>query len=520
MSPSIAARRLGRLLPACIVLATLALHLDMMDLKGISTDEGMRLAIISGDHARQPPPVQIWGTWDEVLQTITPSAYQPAYYLLLNTLMRACERQDLNFFRLVNVGFLALALLGLLVLTRPWATWPRSFFVGLFAANAYLFMHVLQIREYIAAVALYVWGTWLVLQLDRRTLGREWCDVAWFGAYGALLAFGFYLQTWTVFPAIAQGIFLLWRRRPQYWRFLAHLALSYVIVFSLTWPYLQANQQKINVGFWAREQVTLPGQLFNGFHLVLSGHLPGQPALASCLPLAWLSLLGLAVGLFIQFRNLLPQAFAASCTRQAWLMALCIAIPLIFQIGYFYKVEPLSVWPRYFIIHYFFLTFLIGIGFRVLFELRTAAGWRYALPGLLVMVTALLAASAVFQVWSYRRDPYFDTSLSTATDWRNGMDLLAQVLTPDDVVVTSDYIARATLTFTRPLTNQVLTSAELDAGRLRGTRRALMLELAGYNGTREQLTTLLGALGFGPPQAIATGPGQAAPWRVYAFTRN
>lgn len=520
MPPPSAVRRLFRLLPVLIVLATLAVHLDMMDLKGISTDEGMRLAIISGNRARQPAPVQTWGTWNDVLTIIAPSAYQPAYYLLLNTLMRASERQDLSFFRLINIGFLAVALLGLLVLSRSWDPWPRSFLVGLFAANAYLFMHVLQIREYIAGVALYIWGTWLVLQLDRRTLAREWCDVAWFGAYGALLTFGFYLQTWTVFPALAQGIFLLLRRRPQFWRFHAHLALSYVIAFSLTWPYLRANQQKVNVGLWAPEQVTLPGQLFNGFHLVLSGHLPGRPVYASLLPFAWLLLLGIAIGLFIRRRHALRPAFADECSRQAWLMSLCIAIPLAFQIGYFYKVEPLSVWPRYFVIHYFFLTFLIGLGFRLLYELRTDAGRRPALPGILAAATVLLAVSAIFQVRSYRRDPYLDTGLTPATEWRNGTALLTRVLSPDDVVVASDYIARATLTFTQPLANPILTIPELEATRLHDVRRVLVLELMGFTGTHEQLTAPLGAFGFGPPREIATASGQSAPWRVYAFDRK
>lgn len=525
MKPAVssAASRTLRILPLLLCLAALGAHLWLIDLKGISTDEGIRLAIINGGQPCRPGPVPDSATWDAVLDTISPYAYQPAYYLLQNTLMRLADRQDLRFFRGVNIGFLALALLGLLTLSRQWAPWPRAFLIGLFAFNAYLIMHVLQIREYIGAVALYIWGSWLVLRLDRRVLQSEWRDIAWFAAYGLMLTLGFYLQSWTVFPAIGQGLFLVLRRRAQSWRFLAHLAFSYLLVFSLTWPYLRANQQKVNIGLWETEPVTLLGQLSNGFHLVFSGHVVDHDRFTGFLPWVWLVMLLSAVWVLLRRRTTLAPEFAGECVRQAWLMGLCISVTVAFQIAYFFKVEPLSVWPRYFVVHYFFCVWLIALAFRLLHAARARMNHRGVLTTGLVALSLLLGASMAYQVRSYRLDPYFDTSLSRLSDWRAGTPLLAGNITADDVLLSQDFITASTLTFTRPLANRILYFQDIEAADLDSTRRLVYLEPAYAMAGRAALSARLALRGFGPPREIAhtsyandSSPGY---WRVLAFQR-
>lgn len=311
--------RIAEKLPATLCLAAVVACVLTIDLKGISTDEGMRLAIVNGGRAFTPEQPQDWPTYGDVLEAVAPHAYQPAFYLGLNSLMRLFERQDLLFFRSINIGFLILCLWGLLALSRRWSAWPRTFLVALFAGNAYLFMHVLQVREYLAAVALYIWSTRLVLHLDRRELAREWRDVGCFVGYGLLLTAGFYLQIWTVFPAVAQGAFLVLRRRAQIARFLVHLALSYAVFCNLVWPYLRLNTQKVNVGLWASEQVTLLGQLSNGFHLVLSGHLASHSWFTTLLPIAWLALLAAGAWVLWRWRASFSPAFVSETARQSWL---------------------------------------------------------------------------------------------------------------------------------------------------------------------------------------------------------
>ena len=47
-------------------------------------------------------------------------------------------------------------------------------------------------------------------------------------------------------------------------------------------------------------------------------------------------------------------------------MVLCVVVSLVFQIVYSRTMDDLSLWPRYFVIHYFFLMWLIALGFRAL----------------------------------------------------------------------------------------------------------------------------------------------------------
>lgn len=522
LPPAAFLHRITRALPLLLAAAAVVACVLMIDLKGISTDEGIRLNIINGGKPAAVHPGPPWATWSEVYAAVRPQAYQPAYYFLQNSLMRVTGRQDVVLFRYTNIGFLALCLVGLLVLSRTWATWPRCFLIGLFAFNAYLIMHVLQIREYLAGLAFYIWSTWLVLRLDRRALAREWADFAWFASYGLMLAAGFYLQTWTAFPAAAQGLFLALRRRPQAGRFLAHLAVSHLVAFSLIWPYLQENQQKINVGLWAHEKVTLLGQLHQGFHLVLGGQTPGHDRLSALLPWAWLGLL--LIGGWLGLRRLPPPSpEIADDRRQAWLMGASILLPLAFQIIYYFKVEPLSVWPRYFIIHYFFLTWLIALAFRALHRASLQPGARWPARMGLAGATVLLAISAVHQVGSYRLDPYFDTSLSRSSDWRVGSRLLARVLAPDDVVLCQDFVTRSTLAFTHPLPNRLVTFKELPDVKPETISRLVYLEPSHLRSARAELIAHLTTCGYSKVIEL-TVPGNdplANPpsWCVVAFSR-
>ena len=272
---------------ALACLAIIALYASLLQLKPISTDEGFRLWIIHGGQTLERGQPDPHATWGEVLAANKSNAYQPLFFLILNSLMRVLSADSLAFFRSINLGFLALALAGLLQLTRSWRLTPRLFLLGVFSLNAFLFMHVTQIREYIAGVAFYIWSTWVTLELDRREQEEGGAGPAWFAGYGLLLTTGFYLQSWTVFPSIAQGLFLLLRQRRRWGRFLRGLALTYTIVLCATAPYLGYNQQKVQVGLWASESESLEWHLHHGFSLVFTGHLAGQGRFTEVLLLFW-----------------------------------------------------------------------------------------------------------------------------------------------------------------------------------------------------------------------------------------
>lgn len=514
------------LLFACLLV--IAVYASMMDLKGITTDEGFRLWIIHGGQslARGEPAAD--ASWSRVLAANRPHAYQPLYFLIQNSLMRALHADGLAFFRSVNLAFLGLGLLGLLALSRDWRLGPRLFLLGVFSFNAFLFMHVLQIREYIAGIAFYIWSTWVVLELDRRQLERPGADAAWFAGYGGLLAAGFYLQSWVVFPAIGQFLFLLLRRRARAGRFLALLALTYVIVLGATVPYLGLHRQKVDVGRWASESESVQSHLSNGFHLVLAGQAAGHARFTDFLFVFWLAVIAGGAFLFLWDRTAAPApAAAAESRRQGWLMLLCIAVSLAFQLGYTLFVENLALWPRYFVIHYFFLAWLIALSFRYIWELRAAGAAGWARRGLTLTAGALaavLAASAVYQVRSFRADPYLDTSQNHVSNWRNAATTLARLVRPGDTVVTSDFINRTTLTFTRPLSNEVMVLAELEEHGPPAAGRLVYLEPAGLRAQRDQLAARLAARGYTvsgeSPVFAPDGVSATDDWRILVFSRR
>lgn len=512
------------LFAACVLI--LACYGAMINRKDIiSTDEGMRLAIVNGGAGYTSGVTSPAPTWNQVLEMNRHCAYQPLYFLLLNTLMRVTGSHELVIFRSAGIAFLALCLIGLLMLSRAWSLVPRLFLLGLFSFNAYLFMHVLQIREYTAGLAFYIWSTWLVLQLDARELGRRWADAPWFAGYGILLTLGFYLQSWVVFPAIAQGCFLLARRPGERLRFYGHLGLSYFIVLAATVPYLLGNPQKANVGRWATDGLDLWPQLSTGFHLVLAGHLPAQHHFTDLL--FWLWLTGIALGAGVALGRGPSRGLSENDRRAGRLVLLCSLSALAFQIGYAVRVETLSLWPRYFVIHYFFLTWLIALGFHWLWtqrsdarQPRVARMGSYASAALLVVATG----SAIFQTSSYYRDPYLDTGYNSVSNWQTWTRDLARVLQPDDVLLMHDYIIRATLTIQLPIANRQLLLHEAEDADLREARRVVYLESSFSLPERGKLEAALLGQGFPHLQEIpmysADTRSELSEPRILVFSRD
>jgi len=463
-----------------------------------------------------------------VLEANTPYAYQPLYFLIQNSLMRVTRWHSLNFFRSVNLVILGLCLWGLLKLSQNWRLPPRLFLLGVFSFNAFLFMHVLQIREYIAGVAFYIWSTWIVLALDRRNLDRPVADAAWFVGYGGLLTAGFYLQSWVVLPAIGQGLFLVLRRRATWWRFVSLLALGYAIVLAATVPYLVTHQQKINVGLWARETEPVESHLFNGFHLVLSGHLPNIARFSNFLFWFWLATIAGGAFLYLWDKTSAPaQETAVISRRQGLLMILCITTSLIFQIYYALKIENLAVWPRYFVIHYFFVVWLIALSFRYLWELSVAGGSRWAQRSLVLVAGTLgvvLASSAVFQTRSFYRNPFLDTGLNRISNWSNLGAGLSRILRPGDAVVMPDFITRSTLAATWPLPHSILLLSELKSHPGAATARVVFVEPVWQRNQRDNLIQQMQARGysFRADETLQTpdGTSPVPDWRLLIFDRS
>lgn len=523
-----AGRRRDQPLVTLVCFLVIAAYVLMCDLKGINTDEGLRLSIINaGQPYRLDPPTR-GNDWEQVLAAGQPFAYQPLYFLIQHTVMGLAQSHSSVLLKLVNIGFLWLSLQGLLALSREWRLLPRLFLLGAFSFNAYLFMHVLQIREYILGVAFYIWSTWLVLRLVERKLSLGWADSAWFAAYGILLVLGFYVQTWVVFVALGQGLYLVVWRQADRWRFYAHLALSYQIVLIATLPYLHTNNQRVDVGRWGREGSELLPQLSDGFRLVLTGHLSGHSAFTSFLFWFWLAVMGGAGALLMgrQHPTVAPESLAA-IRREAPLMLLSMACPLLFQIGYFYRLDNLSVWPRYFIIHYFFLLWLLALAVRFLHEMGGSPAisprFRRDLKASVGAILVVLIASTAYQTGSYYRDPFFDTGMNRLFNWRILAAEIARQLQPDDVLVAHELLNRSTLTFTRPVPNPVLMLSELKVHDFTAVSRVVYLEPASFIPDRAALGAQLADLGFPRMETVqlrsGDNQGHLPDWHLLVFRR-
>ena len=512
-----------------VCVAVIAAYWLMIDLKGISTDEGLRLAISNGGEPFTLAEPASHASWSQVMAANSPQAYQPLYYLILNTLMRVARTHDVVFLRLLNLVLLWVCLQGLLTLSQAWRLVPRLFLFGLFAFNAYLFMHVMQIREYTAGLAFYIWSTWLVLRLDQHELRRNWSDWAWFGAYGLLLSVGFYLQSWVVFPVIGQVLFLTFRRRNDRGYFRALLIFAGALVLVLTLPYLVGHQQKMDVGRWGQEHAAVLPQLSMGFHLVLTGHQPGQFRFTDFLFWFWLAtiagtLLLLAAGKF----RAGAAAARTDLQRQGLLMALCVAVSLAFQVGYALTRDDLSLWPRYFVVHYFFLTWLIALGFRYASDLGSdpaVPSWsRRGLTAVTGTVFALMVASGIFQTRSYYRDPYLDTGLNPGYSWQTLCAELSNSARTNDAIVLHDFVVRSAMTFSRPFSHRVLLLPELEKEDLHAFEHVAYLEFFLFKPERAELARRLAALGFGDMKEVevrsADRKAVLADYRILVFSRH
>lgn len=513
---------------ACVLVV--ALYTSFTDLKTIGTDEGLRVGIINGGQQYLASEPSTQATWSAVLDANWPYAYQPLYFLLQNSVVRLAGSHDEALFKWVNIGFLFLSLQGLLALSRTWTLVPRLFLLGLFSLNAYLLMHVLQIREYIVGITFYIWSTWLVLRLDRRVLGRPWADAGWFAGYGVMLTLGFFTQSWVVFPAIAQGLFLVVRRAGDHARFYVNLAVSYTVVVAFAWPYLQQHRQKVDVGQWGAPDTPLGQSLADGLHLVLAGHFPGKSSAMDFVFWFWLLLVIAAAAMLLPRKTFAPrlgEETRSHARRQATLMLLCLGLSIAFQILYFFKVDTLSVWPRYFALHYFFVTWLVALAFNFFHTLASnrslPLGWR--LTGRVVVGAALivLTASSIAQVRSYHRDPYLDTSTSRTDNWRIVAEGFARVLQPGDVALAQDHVHAWTLSFVRPPAQPMVTLREL--GKItappREINRFVYLESISSRGARDEVARQLAGLGY--PKFTEAGLPSTEPeldlpaWKVLIF---
>ncbi len=466
-----------------VILAIFIVYLSVIDIKGVWTDETLRLGVMNGGQQFTSDGVGTSADLEAVARQIAFYPHQPLYFLLQNVVMRITQSHDAVVLRMVNVIFLFAGLVGILAFVKRWRPIPQIVALSVFAFNSYLMMHVMQIREYTLGITVMIWTSYFALRLFRLDLRSIPTALPWFVGYGLLLCIGFFNQSWIVLAAVPQGLFLL-SRSEQRFRFYTLMIVPYAIVGVTTIPYVLEHQNKMNVGQWDIENTAdrLWSGLLNGYHLVLGGAPADASLFINGLAAFWGGVIALGIGVLMvpRLRPVIQRAEPQTVAITALAGLTCLFM-LSFQVVYFFKVDALSVWPRYFAIYYFYLMILIALAFNSLYSLASDWGLiglgKVSSQAMTLIVMVMTVVSAVGQTYNYRRDPYYDTGMTKTCNWVQLTNRLNAAVARDDTILAHDFLFASTLTYVRPFANRVISLTDVQAGKVELGARVAYLNM-------------------------------------------
>ena len=404
-----------------------------LDLKGVWTDEGNRYGLLSGGQTwQQFNRSGQFGSFGDVVTAVGPTFYQPLFYLVDNAIIRAARSRSDVLLRLVNILWLLAALQGLLRFFRDYSDYTRIFGILILALNGYMLMNVMQIREYPMYVALTIWSSCLFFELlESPGPPRFLQSSVRLAAYGVSMGLLFLVHAGGGFAIAAQAVMLLFRRQNRA-AFLRNIAFSYAVAAAVVLPWLLTIYlrfpNKLKQGIWDRRPATMAllyDSMIVGFRHVLTYNVwAGAPLLQAFgvlilagIPLAWIATL------------LRREAL----DRRAVYAVLTMLFFGAFQVTFFFKGQPLSIWPRYFISYFAGYVIAATCAFAALERYaRKSAGvaWKAA-----ACAVFLLAGTAgADQVQRYRADPYMDTGMSDACNWRVVTRSMIQHIRPEETI--------------------------------------------------------------------------------------
>ena len=430
-----------------------------LDLKGIWTDEGYRYRLLAGGQTWQEyNQSRTFGTSSRVIAAvISNSQYFPLFYLIDNAVIRLARSHSDLLLRVVNVLWLLLGLQGLLRFFRGYAEAARFFALAIFALNGFLMMHVMQVREYPLYLTLLIWSSCLlfeILELPADASRRHrWTLLI---GYGVLMGLFFYTQPYSVF-ALAAQIAMVLTVKTNRLVFFRQIAVSYAIAVAITAPWILSRLHAgLRVGLWDTRPATLAlllELLKKGFGSVLiyqswTGHPLLQAfvvVIVIVIPAAWI----------MDFRS------GIALNRRALYELLTAAFFFVFQVAYFYFDQPLSLWFRYFVAYQFAFVVLATCAFSSFYNFAAKQQQRYWRASPLVLLL-FVAVAGLQQVHLYREDPFMDTSMSAACNWRTITLAMAGHIKPDETVVYYNPLLAWTMGVTYPIFPNEMSYGDVD----------------------------------------------------------
>jgi hypothetical protein len=438
-----------------------AIHVWFSDLKGISTDEGIRLGVLNGNRLFGGLDAGTTATWSDVLTALQGTNYRPLYYLVQNALMQLANSRDLVLLKTANIAFLLGGMILALRMTTSWPSLARGYLLLTTYLSGYLLMHSLQVREYVLGLLflgiVYMWSHTLSTRQDRPI---NIIDILEYMGYGLLIALACQNSLWII-PAwggTCIGLLVLSENRL---RTLLRLAVSgsvVIAILKIEYSY-GLLERKVDVSVWDRNTGIgrIMHSLGQGIFYIVSG---SDPSYRPNTLFAWLEFLSaqaifaaaLSFTIFILVRRMRSARVPSELHRHCLLAGSTILVLIMFQILYIAaRGDALPIWPRYFFQHFWLFHVLSAAILGLLIAAPHNAGPAEPLTGKaarLSVAAMLLVAGLAWSVTGvvrYREAPFSDTGMSWACEWRTLAPRIREAAQGDNLV------------FTRPLEAYTIT---------------------------------------------------------------
>ncbi len=444
----------------CICICV-CLYFLFSDLKGIWTDEGIRLMAMNGNRLFSS---QYWGTsatTKDVLHTVSlHTGYQPMFYVIENWVMRIAQSRDLVLLKAINILTIAACMVVTLQMTKEWPFAIRLFLILTTYFSSLMFMHVLQVREYPLGFLFLAATYFSTERLMRRQTRRFAADILPYGAFGLLIGMASLNSFW-ILPASCGACAALILTSPKPWTMLTRVAVTAAAVACL----IELERigvglgGKIDVGIW--EGNATYDRFVSGASLGLSYAALGYLAPIGSVQFAagWLTSIILVIfGGVLLARQTRDGRSYSLMERHCAISAAMIVSLLAFQIFYFVvRHDALAIWPRYFFQHFWLLHTLMAATLGVLAS-RLKDSTTRGKPLYLGCLTTIVVIAAVGLVEggprAYRKAPFDDTAMGPSCQWRL-VGPLVRDFSGSDPIVFSRLLEAGTITFSAKFSNQM-----------------------------------------------------------------
>jgi hypothetical protein len=437
----------------------------LSDLKGISSDEGLRLLTMNGGQLFQGDRSGTTASLKDVMTAVRDTNYQPLYYLLQNRVMTVARSTDPVLLRTANILFAAALLGGTACLARRWPPVAALYLVGTIAFSGYFATHVLQIREYtlglLFLLLVYLYSCRLVQRSERTPL---FPNILQHVAYG-LLAVGACLNSFWILPAwcgAVAGQWALAKRRLEATALLACSVVSAMAGLRLLRA-VQGFEKKVDVGLWDQRDASaaqVAEAFSDGISFILAGsEVPPSGAGAAARILALAVFTTAAAGaLLVAVRPSIARG-SDKLRMHIVLSGFMLGALCLFQICYFLvRKDMISLWARYFFQHFWLLHVLIAAIIGMMAHRLRPRATRVGI-GAFLLLSAAWAIQGTVQYW---RNPYSDTGLGRDCQWRVFASRLRELSRGDPIVFTRTLEA-ATASFSERFPNSLLLVDKLGA---------------------------------------------------------